>query len=69
MSDLDPILRCDSCSALVRVGTIHKIGCCDKCGNRRMRSLTIVSEQEIEQMENWGFLDFASEFKGVADAE
>ena len=62
----DPVLRCDSCQALVRRITIHKHGSCTECGNRRMRNLTVFNEQEKQQMEDWGFHSFVAEF-GVAD--
>ena len=62
----DPVLRCDSCQALVRLGTLHKHGSCIKCGNRRMRNLTVFDEDEKKQMEEWGYREFVAEF-GVVD--
>lgn len=59
---LDPVLRCDSCQALVRRATIHKLGACGVCGNRRMRNLSVFSEEEKKQMEGWGLHDFVAEF-------
>jgi len=58
----DPVLRCDSCQALVRRTTLHKLGSCDKCGNKRMRNLTVFNEDEKAQMEEWGFQSFVSEY-------
>ena len=63
----DPILRCDSCSALVRRTTPHNLGSCDKCGNKRMRALDIFNEDEQMQIKNWGFEDFLSEFQEIPD--
>jgi DNA-directed RNA polymerase subunit RPC12/RpoP len=59
---LDPVIRCDSCQALVRRTTVHSVGACDKCGNRRMRNLHVFNEEEKKQLEEWGFGEFAAEF-------
>lgn len=61
----DPVVRCDSCQALVRRSTIHVHGSCDKCGNRRMRNVTVFSEDEKKQMEQWGLHEFVAEFGAV----
>ena len=58
----DPVLRCDSCQALVTRETIRKHGACVKCGNRRMRNLTVFDEAEKKQMEDWGFGEFVAQF-------
>ena len=49
----DPVLRCDSCSDLVRLEDLKKQGKCH-CGNRKVRSLlTIKDEAELAQMREW----------------
>ena len=58
----DPVLRCDSCQALVTRTTVRKHGACTKCGNRRLRNVTVFDEIEKKQMEDWGFGEFVSEF-------
>lgn len=58
----DPVVRCDSCQALLRRETLHKRGKCNKCGNRRVRNLTVFDENEKKQMEEWGLHEFVSEF-------
>ena len=63
----DPVLRCDSCQALVKRSTLHKIGSCPKCGNKRMRNLTVFNEEEKAQMELWGFAEFTAEYEAVDD--
>ncbi len=63
----DPVLRCDSCSALVRRTTLHKLGSCDKCGNKRIRAVDVFSEDEAVQIKDWGFDDFLSEFQEIDD--
>ena len=69
MSSVDPVLRCDSCQALVKVTTLHKLGSCNKCGNRRMRSLTVLSEKERNKLAAWGFHDLLKEFEAKDDAD
>jgi len=61
----DPVLRCDSCQKLVRRITLHKLGCCNHCGNKRMRNLTIFNDEEKAKMEAWGFEDFVNEYEPV----
>ncbi len=63
----DPVLRCDSCQALMKRETLHKFGACTKCGNKRMRNLTIFNDKEKTQMEEWGFYDFVGEYEAVGD--
>jgi len=64
---LDPVLRCDSCQTLLKRETLHKIGSCSKCGNKRMRNLTVFDEDERDQMLDWGFDEFVSEYELVDD--
>jgi DNA-directed RNA polymerase subunit RPC12/RpoP len=64
----DPVLRCDSCQTLVKRETLHKVGACPKCGNRRVRNVTVFDEVEKAQLEAWGFHEFVADFAGVADA-
>ncbi len=63
----EPVLRCDSCQALVRRTTLRQFGSCNKCGNRRVRNLVLFNDEEKAQMDKWGFADFTAEFEGVAD--
>ena len=63
----DPVLRCDSCQEVVKRKTLHKLGCCDKCGNKRVRPVTVFSEEERAKLVEWGFGDFVSKFKEVSD--
>ena len=61
----DPVLRCDSCQALIRRATIREHGSCVKCGNRRLRNVTVFDEIERKQMEDWGLGEFLAEFEVV----
>jgi DNA-directed RNA polymerase subunit RPC12/RpoP len=67
--ELDPVFRCDSCHRLVLLTSIHKIGTCPRCGNKRVRNVTVFDDQERAQMVNWGLVDFVNQFSEVADAE
>jgi hypothetical protein len=49
----DPVLRCDSCSRLIRIETLKTLGMCE-CGNRKVRTLQIFNDQEKAQMVEWG---------------
>ena len=42
----DILLRCDSCSRLVSVKRINKLGSCNHCGNRRFRTVTMLTPKE-----------------------
>ena len=63
----DPVVRCDSCQALVKRETLHKLGCCNECGNKRMRNLTIFNDKDRDQLIEWGFQSFVDEYKEMTD--
>ena len=65
----DPVLRCDSCQKIIKRESLHKLGGCPKCGNRRVRNLTVFNDEEKAEMESWGFHDFVSQYEAVSDAE
>jgi hypothetical protein len=61
----DPILRCDSCKALVTEGALAKFGVCS-CGNRRFKNVQALSEREMKTVKEWGVdPDFLALFEGV----
>lgn len=64
---LDPVLRCDSCQTIVKLETLHKLGTCHKCGNKRVREVTVLSEDEKAKVKQWGFHDFLKEFEEVEE--
>lgn len=66
---IDEVLRCDSCQELQRLEIIHKLGVCSKCGNKRFRSLTVLSEQERNKLTQWGKHDFVKLFEPVEEAD
>ena len=63
----DPVLRCDSCNQLVKRTTLHNLGACGHCGNKRVRALDIFNEDEKAQIEEWGFQGFLKEYAEVSD--
>lgn len=63
----DPVLRCDSCQALLLLKTLHKFGRCNKCGNKRLRNVTVFNEKEKDLMESWELYDFLAAFEAVSD--
>lgn len=50
----DPIIRCDSCQAIVHRRHISQMGCCHECGNRRFRNALTLKEEEMEQLKKDG---------------
>jgi hypothetical protein len=63
----DPVVRCDSCSQIVLVETLKKLGMC-KCGNRKVRALQTLTGEEKAQAIAWGVdPDFLALFEEVSD--
>ncbi len=65
--ELDPVLRCDSCNKIIQLDRINKLGCCEYCGNKRVRALTIFNKEEYDQIKAWGFDDFLKKWEVVDD--
>lgn len=63
----DPVVRCDSCTGIVKTEVLKRIGACPSCGNKRVRNVTVFNEKERDQMTEWGFVRFVSEFGEIAD--
>ena len=49
----DPVIRCDSCSRILKVEKLKEIGSCI-CGSRKVRNLLGFSGPEHSQMQDWG---------------
>jgi len=64
---IDPALRCDSCQEIVKLSTLHQLGCCPKCGNKRVKTITVMNEKEKAKLKQWGFDDLLKEFEEVPD--
>lgn len=62
----DPIVRCDSCQAIVYRKHLHKLGCCPECGNRRVRNVLTLKPKEMKRLKKDGVdPEFLSLFEGV----
>lgn len=62
----DPVVRCDSCRALLRRKEVHELGCCSACGGRRIRNVLVFSPEEKQKMIEWNIDPaFLSLFKEV----
>lgn len=53
----DYLLRCKDCQGLVVFAAISKMGCCDKCGNKRFTEITTLNDQEMADIQA-GVIDF-----------
>ncbi len=75
----DPVVRCDDCNKLVHRTYIHKRGCCNHCGNRRVKNLQMFRGEEWESVKDgtydFGVKDYKIDeeflilFEEVADVE
>lgn len=67
----DPVLRCDSCGAVVRTAAVKTLGSCPGdgvkgCGNLRFRNVRSMTEAEIGDLTAWGIdPEFIGLFEGV----
>jgi hypothetical protein len=67
----DYLLRCKDCQGLVTFVAINKLGCCDKCGNKRFTEITLLNDKEMADIQS-GAIDFPdrdqflAEFSAVA---
>ena len=50
----DPIVRCCDCKAIVTRVDIKKLGMCGKCGNKRVRKISVLSETEMKELKENG---------------
>jgi len=65
MSFTDPVVRCTECQLMITRDEIQKHGCCPNCGNRRMRNVLNMSEEEKDRIGNLGHNDFLELFEEV----
>jgi predicted nucleic acid-binding Zn-ribbon protein len=64
----DPIVRCCECSNIIVRKNIGKFGGCPKCGNRRVRNVLNMTDEEMDSLRNKGIdEEFLSLFEGVSD--
>lgn len=46
---MDPVLRCDSCQALLFADDLKKMGMCE-CGNRKVKNVQTLKPEEVALM-------------------
>jgi len=64
----DPIVRCCDCSKIVYRTQVQKFGQCPKCGNRRVRNVSTLSEEEMAELKKKDVdPEFLALFEGVSD--
>jgi len=44
----DPIVRCVDCQEMLFRTQLQKVGCCKKCGSRRVKSVLTLNDKEID---------------------
>jgi hypothetical protein len=62
----DYLMRCKDCQGLVTFTAIKKLGCCDKCGNKRFTEITLLQQQEMDDIKS-GVIDFDGRDKFLAE--
>ena len=50
----DPVMRCASCGNLIKRNTIRSLGCCNKCGMKRVTTVVFLSDEEKTDLANRG---------------
>ena len=66
----DPIVRCCDCSKIVTRVAIKKFGSCPHCGNRRVRNVLAMTEEEMNKLKDQGVDPvFIALFEGVEDVD
>jgi hypothetical protein len=53
----DYLMRCHACQGLVTFDVIKKLGSCDKCGNKRFIEITLLKQEEMDDIVS-GKIDF-----------
>lgn len=62
----DNLMRCKDCQALVTYAVITKLGSCDKCGNKRFSEITLLTQEEMDDIRS-GKIDFEYRDKFLAE--
>ncbi len=61
----DPLVRCDSCARIITQASMKKSGMCEHCGNRRIRNVQSLTEEE---MDFWKQKDIDPDFFALFEA-
>ncbi len=46
----DPIVMCCDCNKIIYKAQIKKMGMCPGCGNKRVRNVQVMSEEEMAEL-------------------
>lgn len=70
MSDAftDPVVRCTDCQRIIFRDEVQQFGCCPDCGNRRVRNVLTLNDEERAMLEQKGHHKFLELFEGAANA-
>ena len=64
----DPIVRCCECNKIVIKLKLKEQGMCPYCGNRRVRNVLTMSDEEMTKLKDQGVdTAFIALFEGVED--
>ena len=65
----DPVVRCLSCGQLLFMETVKQLGCCHKCGNKRVTNVRTLNDAELEKLKAKGVSSvWLDEFEEVVNA-
>jgi len=66
----DPVLRCDSCQKLMLNTIMHALGKCPNCGNRKVRNVTTMNNDEYDWMKEKNIdPEFLALFESMPEVE
>jgi len=64
----DPVVRCDKCLKLVKTESLAKFGRCKHCGGRKVSAISIMSEEEMQNLKDWSIdPEYIALYEGVKD--
>jgi len=61
----DPVVRCTDCQRIIYRQEVQTFGCCPDCGNKRVRNVLTLKQEEKDSLEAKGLHEFLALFKGV----
>lgn len=61
----DPVVRCTDCQRIIYRNEIQTFGCCPDCGNKRVRNVLMLKQEERDALAAKGCDEFLALFEGV----
>lgn len=49
----EPVVRCDSCTRLILVALLRRLGMCPDCSNTRVRNVRTLNDADQEIVKKW----------------